>query len=85
MEPLQHIARDSQIMAGLRLASGQLNEGTQEKEAAAYYLLGELLVQNGKLDQKGLEQALLRYIPEQDGRIGDYLVASNMITREVIE
>jgi adsorption protein B len=85
MEPLQHIARDSQIMAGLRLASGQLNEGTQEKEAAAYYLLGELLVQNGKLDQKGLEQALLRYMPEQDGRIGDYLVASNLITREVIE
>lgn len=84
-EPVQHIARDSQVLAGLRLASGQTASGMPRQGQNSTYLLGQLLVENGELNQHTLDQAMLDYKPAQHGRIGDYLVANGLVSREVVE
>jgi adsorption protein B len=84
-QPVQHIARDSEILSGLRLATAEMNAKAIKTERKGMSLLGELLVQNGKITRETLEQAMQHYVSQQHGRIGDYLVSRGLVSREVIE
>jgi adsorption protein B len=82
---VQHIARDSEIVSGLRLAMAEMNAKSIKREFKGASLLGELLIHNGKITRETLEQAMQHYISPQHGRIGDYLVGRGLVSREVIE
>jgi adsorption protein B len=84
-QPVQHIARDSEIVSGLRLAMAEMNAKSIKREFKGASLLGELLIHNGKITRETLEQAMQHYISPQHGRIGDYLVGRGLVSREVIE
>jgi adsorption protein B len=81
-EPVQLIARESEIVAQLR----QLNvrEGQSVPDARAP-LLGDLLIEMGLLDRDVFNRAMLQYRPQRHGRIGDYLVDSGVLPRSTIE
>lgn len=81
-EPVQLIARESEIVAQLR----QLNvrEGQSVPDARAP-LLGDLLIEMGLLDREVFSRAMLQYRPQHHGRIGDYLVDSGVLPRATIE
>jgi adsorption protein B len=81
-EPVQLIARESEIVAQLR----QLNvrEGQSVPDARAP-LLGDLLIEMGLLDRDVFSRAMLQYRPQHHGRIGDYLVDSGVLPRATIE
>jgi adsorption protein B len=81
-EPVQLIARESEIVAQLR----QLNvrDGQAVPDARAP-LLGDLLIEMGLLDREVFDRAMLQYRPQRHGRIGDYLVDSGVLPREIIE
>lgn len=81
-EPVQLIARESEIVAQLR----QLNvrEGQAVPDARAP-LLGDLLIEMGLLDRQEFNRAMLQYRPQRHGRIGDYLVNSGVLPRDTIE
>jgi adsorption protein B len=81
-EPVQLIARESEIVAQLR----QLNvrEGQSVPDARAP-LLGDLLIEMGLLDRDVFSRAMLQYRPQHHGRIGDYLVDSGVLPRTTIE
>jgi len=81
-EPVQLIARESEIIARLR----QLNvrEGQSVPDARAP-LLGDLLIEMGLLDRKVFSHAMLHYRPQNHGRIGDYLVDRGVLPRAAIE
>ncbi|MDN3223797.1 glycosyl transferase family protein [Pseudomonas nunensis] len=81
-EPVQLIARESEIVAQLR----QLNvrDGQSVPDARAP-LLGDLLIEMGLLDRDVFSRAMLRYRPQIHGRIGDYLVDSGVLPRATIE
>lgn len=83
-EPVQHIARDSEVQTGLRLASVARNTGSANTRAGVS-LLGELLIQSGKINRTLLEEMMLLYMPQQHGRIGDYLVSTGLVSRSSIE
>jgi adsorption protein B len=81
-EPVQLIARESEIVAQLR----QLNvrEGQSVPDARAP-LLGDLLIEMGLLDRNVFNRTMLQYRPQRHGRIGDYLVDSGVLPRSTIE
>jgi adsorption protein B len=81
-EPVQLIARESEIVAQLR----QLNvrQGQSVPDARAP-LLGDLLIEMGLLDRDVFNRAMLQYRPQRHGRIGDYLVDSGVLPRSTIE
>ena len=81
-EPVQLIARESEIVAQLR----QLNvrDGQAVPDARAP-LLGDLLIEMGLLDRGEFNRAMLQYRPQRHGRIGDYLVDSGVLPRATIE
>ncbi|MHC8339248.1 glycosyl transferase family protein [Pseudomonas sp. HLT2-19-2] len=81
-EPVQLIARESEIVAQLR----QLNvrEGQSVPDARAP-LLGDLLIEMGLLDRDVFSRSMLQYRPQHHGRIGDYLVDSGVLPRSTIE
>ncbi|MCR6686463.1 glycosyl transferase family protein [Pseudoxanthomonas sp.] len=74
----QHVARESEISAGLRqLRGGQPLPGDTP-------LLGDLLVELGLVRQAGFQQAMSAYRPQRDGRIGEYLVRQGVASHEAI-
>lgn len=81
-EPLQLIARESDINASLR-RRGAI-EGQSVPNATAP-LLGDLLIEMGLLDREAFRRAMLQYRPQHHGRIGDYLVDSGVLPRATIE
>ena len=85
-EPLQRIAREGEIAAGLRLLRGESAAfGVAGTTAPAVPLLGDLLIDSGLIQRKVFETAMERYRPQRDGRIGDFLVNEGVISRDVIE
>lgn len=84
--PVQHIVRDSEIAAGLRLLRGESNAFQSLAEGAAGVpLLGDLLIERGLVQRQAFEAAMESYRPGEHGRIGDYLVSCGVIERNVIE
>jgi bacteriophage N4 adsorption protein B len=81
-EPMQLIARESEIVAQLRQLS--VREGQSVPDARAP-LLGDLLIEMGLLDRHVFGRAMLQYRPQHHGRIGDYLVDSGVLPRATIE
>jgi adsorption protein B len=80
-EPVQLIARESEIVAQLR----QLEVVAGEPLPAATPLLGDLLIDQGLLDRLTFNRAMLQYRPHVHGRIGDYLVDTGVLSRDTIE
>lgn len=81
-EPVQMIARESEIIAHLRLlnsSDGQLPLDSRTP------LLGDLLIESGQLDRTVFNHAMLNYRPQEHGRIGDYLVDIGVLPRATIE
>ncbi|VVO31043.1 hypothetical protein PS723_04994 [Pseudomonas fluorescens] len=81
-EPLQLVARESQIIAQLRRLN--LREGHPAPDSKAP-LLGDLLIEMGLLDRDVFNHAMLNYRPQHHGRIGDYLVDTGVLSRTTIE
>jgi adsorption protein B len=85
-DPAQRIVRDSEIAAGLRLLSGDAEAfKTLQAGVSGVPLLGDLLIERGLVQKAAFDAAMDAYRPEEHGRIGDYLVASGVIERHVIE
>ncbi|KFF85218.1 glycosyl transferase family protein [Pseudomonas syringae] len=80
-EPVQLIARESDIVAQLR----QLQVVEGQPLPARAPLLGDLLIEQGLLDRDVFQKAMLGYRPHVHGRIGDYLVDIGVLPRETIE
>ncbi|MDI3273565.1 glycosyl transferase family protein [Pseudomonas sp. MDT1-16] len=81
-EPVQLIARESEIVAQLRQQN--VREGQSVPDARAP-LLGDLLIEMGLLDRDVFSRSMLQYRPQHHGRIGDYLVDSGVLPRSTIE
>ena len=82
-EPTQHIAREGDIIAGLRLISG--SAAAFAPGVAHGPLLGDLLIERGLVKREEFERLMQRYQPARDGRIGDYLTKSGVISRAAVE
>jgi adsorption protein B len=82
-EPMQRVARESEIVTALRLLRGETPAPVGNTPAVP--LLGDLLIERGLLDRKVFEDAMHDYRPDQHGRIGDYLVQKRVIVRDVVE
>lgn len=80
-EPVQLIARESEIVAQLR----QLQIVAGQPLSSATPLLGDMLIEEGLLDRETFSRAMLHYRPQLHGRIGDYLVDIGVLSRETIE
>jgi adsorption protein B len=83
---VQHIARDSEIAAGLRLLRGENNAFKSIGDrTVGVPLIGDLLIERGLVKRDAFEAAMEAYRPSEHGRIGDHLVDSGVIERNVIE
>jgi len=80
--PLQKVVRETEIAAGLRLLRGQNDAFASQQRRP---LLGDLLIAKGYLRREAFEGAMQQYRPDKHGRIGDYLVDQDVISRPVIE
>jgi bacteriophage N4 adsorption protein B len=80
-EPLQQIARESEIADGLRLIRGDADAFDRDGDSSVP-LLGDVLIENGLVESEALEAALEDYRPSQHGRIGDFLVQRGLVSRE---
>ncbi|TFI27434.1 hypothetical protein [Herbaspirillum sp. 3C11] len=85
LPPFPMVARESEIAAGLRLLHGQRNAFDKNQTEAGVPLLGDLLIGGGMLSREVFDAAMQRYRPDRHGRIGDYLVAQSVISRDAIE
>jgi len=72
--PIVAIICESELIAGLRLLTGNADLAVSRKP-----LLGDLLIEMGLVRRQDLDEALRRYSPERDGRFGDFLVAREVI------
>ncbi|WP_084170399.1 glycosyl transferase family protein [Paraburkholderia ferrariae] len=93
---VQRIVREGEIADGLRLLRGvPVPEARAAHEASAQHeesghaatsvpLLGDLLIERGAVRRADFDAALQRYRPQEHGRIGDYMVARGVITREAL-
>nr|WP_256701835.1 glycosyl transferase family protein [Burkholderia sp. SRS-W-2-2016] len=82
-QPLaQQILRESEIAAGLRVLRGDAD--ALEQDAPRVPLLGDLLIELGHVTRERFEAALTHYRPDRDGRIGDFMMARGVITREAL-
>lgn len=81
-EPVQLIARESEIISQLRQLDAPDDRALPHASAP---LLGDLLIEMGLLDRKVFNDAMLHYKPQQHGRIGDYLVDIGVLPRATIE
>jgi adsorption protein B len=79
-EPEQRIVRESEVAAGLRLLRGT----GHAFQAGNIPLLGDILLDRGLVERTALATALSEYRPDQHGRIGEFLVAQGVVTREAI-
>jgi bacteriophage N4 adsorption protein B len=84
MAPRQRIVRESEIANALQLM-GVVTQRDVDVGRPAVPRLGDLLIEQGLLQRKVFQLAMLRYRPDMHGRIGDYLVDKGVIVREVIE
>lgn len=80
-EPVQLIARESEILAQLR----QLETVSGQPLPSTTPLLGDLLIEQGLLDRETFNRAIRHYRPQVHGRIGDYLVDIGVLSRATIE
>src|SRR5689334_11101396 len=76
-EPGWHVVRESEIAGALRVM--RPNETVTGTDAVP--LLGDLLLRMGLVRRDALDPVLSHYQPEEDGRIGDFLVAQGVVTR----
>jgi adsorption protein B len=81
-QPVQRIARESEIAVALRLLRGDSGASPAVPSGP---LLGDMLIERGLLRREQFETAMQAYKPHEHGRIGDYLVERNVIQREVVE
>lgn len=81
-EPVQLIARESEIISQLRQLDASDDRALPHASAP---LLGDLLIEMGLLDRTVFNNAMLHYKPQQHGRIGDYLVDIGVLPRATIE
>ena len=81
-EPVQLIARESEIVAQLRNVNAIDGQSVPNARAP---LLGDLLIEMGLLDRDVFSRAMLNYRPQHHGRIGDYLVDIGVLPRATIE
>ncbi|WP_426116387.1 glycosyl transferase family protein [Pseudomonas sp. DSP3-2-2] len=81
-EPVQLIARESEIVAQLRNVNAIDGQSVPNARAP---LLGDLLIEMGLLDRDVFSRAMLSYRPQHHGRIGDYLVDIGVLPRATIE
>nr|WP_322045382.1 glycosyl transferase family protein [Paraburkholderia sp. J67] len=90
---VQRIAREGEIADGLRLLRGvpaaQPEDDVRTPDAkgsqvASVPLLGDLLIERGAVRRTDFEAAMQRYRPAEHGRIGDYMVAQGVISREAL-
>ncbi|GAB2895580.1 glycosyl transferase family protein [Paraburkholderia jirisanensis] len=89
------IVRESEITAGLRimrhvdepLVADATNVRTPGERGAArgVPLLGDMLIEMGLVAREPFEAALQQYRPERDGRIGEFMVARNVISRDALQ
>ena len=84
-KPVQQIARESELAAGLRLLRGAEGALKGDEPVVQTPLLGDLLIERGLLNRQVFEVALEKYRPQTHGRIGDFLVEQGVIGRDVIE
>lgn len=83
--PSLSIARESEINTGLRLMQGDTGAFDALELNHAPPLLGQLLVAKGYVGRDRLQAALSEYRPSVHGRIGDFLVAQEIVPRLVVE
>jgi adsorption protein B len=88
------IVRESEISAGLRILR-HVDEPLVADEhtvvppmttgaVRGVPLIGDLLIEMGLVARAPFEHALKDYRPDRDGRIGDYMVARNVISRDAL-
>lgn len=80
--PEQRIARESEINDGLRLLRG-VGDTIEGQQSAP--LLGDILLERGLMRREAFEAAMDQYRPEEDGRIGEYLVRCGVVQAEALE
>jgi len=78
--PVVCIANESEIIAGLRIVTGETGAVVSRSP-----LLGDLLIEMGFVRRQDLDYALRQYSPERDGRFGDFLVAESLLQRADLE
>jgi bacteriophage N4 adsorption protein B len=91
------IVRESEVAAGLRtlhtagipayMDDDQADESPPFEDAAAARgvpLLGDIMIELGLVTRSAFESALRDYRPERHGRIGDYMVAEQVITSDAL-
>ncbi|WP_204117301.1 glycosyl transferase family protein [Paraburkholderia sp. C35] len=90
-----HIVRESEVAAGLRIMRGVHEPLVDDEETVrspvaqgatrGVPLLGDLLIEMRLVTRAAFEAALKTYRPDRDGRIGDYMVARNVISRAALQ
>jgi adsorption protein B len=82
-QPSWHIVRESEIAAAMRLMR---HHGTAANVFPVEVpRLGEILLEMDLVQRDSLAAMLARYHPDRDGRIGDFLVAEGVVTREAVQ
>lgn len=79
--PIQKIAREGEINAGLRLLSGDPAAFDGGRDAP---LLGDLLIANGDIRREAFDAVLRDYEPARDGRVGDLLLSRGAVTPQML-
>ncbi len=81
----QHVVRERDIAGGLQLLRERLGSPARAPaETPATPLLGELMIEAGFVQRDRFEAALQDYRPGEDGRIGDYMVAREVISPQAL-
>jgi bacteriophage N4 adsorption protein B len=83
-EPLQQIARESEVANGLRLIRGSI-ETFDQADQTAVPLLGDLLMEHGLVDPALFTSVMRDYRPSEHGRIGDFLVQRGVVTPQALQ
>ena len=83
--PVQAIAREGEVAAGLRMLRGDETALDDLPEGPSVPLLGEILIENHLIDRAAFDRVLAIYKPEQDGLIGAFLVRSGVVSRPAID
>jgi adsorption protein B len=91
----QRIVREGEIATGLRalrgvgiaapLFEGAATQGAVQAPSRNVPLIGDLLIEHGHVSREVFEAALHHYRPDLHGRIGDYMVAREVISRAALE
>ncbi|WP_345810652.1 glycosyl transferase family protein [Paraburkholderia sp. PREW-6R] len=87
-----HIVRESEVAAGLRVLSNARTlaiaphdeDGSTDPLMTGVPLLGDLLIEMGLVTRAAFEGALADYRPERDGRIGEYMMSKQVISRDAL-